>query len=451
MASTDWISDAYEALRTFRDEKLTELAHRVVNDSDAAFDFVRRGIREVEDIREYEGSFEIPRLFTQIVSYVSNDRLPELARLAVERSELGPSEPASQLIREIALQAPQAFQGLHRQLFDLLWLHPDVQVAAPDDFGGTYIWQAGLDWFDWASPFEGCSQEVVEFLQSKAASPDRLERFKALWCLLESSRPDVLVKTAQALAPLTSEPPLLENRHGIRARCYRKSVEDLLHARGYGLTSEGNLRRLFEPANLALIELDADSQKQPTIWPHPSERIAAADIVGHSSTGGAVAGATCGLCGGPLTMLLELGELPKSLWSRGPSRLAICIDCIEIAQHVLSYRHHVDGSLASLDHADLAIEPEFGRRPPYDAKPLTVVRTNPRWKHSGHMKNQLGGLPEYSQLPEYPKCQSCDREMEFLLQLDCDVGGRTWFAYPSGTAFAFWCAECSISAWIAQP
>ena len=61
---------------------------------------------------------------------------------------------------------------------------------------------------------------------------------------------------------------------------------------------------------------------------------------------------------------------------------------------------------------------------------------------SGFGVSQLGGYPNWQQLPEYPACPECGNLMLHYAQVYCSE--VTWCG--GGTFYCFFCDDCRISA-----
>ena len=57
--------------------------------------------------------------------------------------------------------------------------------------------------------------------------------------------------------------------------------------------------------------------------------------------------------------------------------------------------------------------------------------------------HQLGGNPGWMQCEEIPLCPNCEKEMEFIAQLDTDPGIGLQFA-DNGRLFVFICTKCKL-------
>jgi hypothetical protein len=63
---------------------------------------------------------------------------------------------------------------------------------------------------------------------------------------------------------------------------------------------------------------------------------------------------------------------------------------------------------------------------------------------------QIGGEPEWIQDEETPNCPSCEKEMDFVVQLEEGHDHRTAMNFGSGSAYVFACRPCERGAFLFQ-
>lgn len=190
--------------------------------------------------------------------------------------------------------------------------------------------------------------------------------------------------------------------------------------------------------------------------PHPTWSTRT-NVVADTAFGGQLA-SSCAHCAEPLHRLLDIpvGALPAA---RSALTLATCLSCVGWADHVLYLAHDAAGAPVALGGAGSPSKPEFPMHP-LRATRVELVRADERWRrqdwalsNSRENLHRVGGAPTWIQGAEYPDCFNCRKPMPFVAQLDSELptlDGEELMWGSGGICYAFFCAECRISATLWQ-
>ena len=172
--------------------------------------------------------------------------------------------------------------------------------------------------------------------------------------------------------------------------------------------------------------------------------------VGHARVGGAAEG-ECAACGWPLQRVLALADFPGAEQGVVPRELVTCVNapCMWSVQY---FAHDGDRPRALPRVNDL---PDYGMPQPDPVPELSAALhlTPPRWglqDWGGRQNlNRVGGHASWIQEAWDPDCPQCRLAMPFVAQLDGlteFVGAKGWSAWTEGLLYAYWCADCKVSA-----
>lgn len=351
------------------------------------------------------------------LSHVSEQRLPELARQAVEAFAVdATNEVAEGLIARLSLQQLGALQPHLSQLFEL----------RPNESSYCAAW-----------PWRGASRDDLARLRDiLAGEGPSTERVRAFLRILES-------RAAEECEAALAFVPALELRAAPEA--YLAEV---------GLDAG---RRLYEDATQHLVfpmsYLEAVSRPP---WLHPNKHpswILPAEAAVHRF--GGVADEECACCGGVLHNLITFSSSPDSLPTVGlaPLEVVTCLSCLGWSRRELYFRHDADGRARPVPTKRSV--PEFPAQPLKEAD-VQLARTPPRWvwqdwalSNSRENLHRVGGHPTWVQSAQYPSCPDCGDLMKAMLQLDSNLpasDGDEWLWGSGGICYVFWCDRCAISA-----
>jgi hypothetical protein len=213
-------------------------------------------------------------------------------------------------------------------------------------------------------------------------------------------------------------------------------VPEYAYVGGWELTNDGRRRNLYYPTCHALIPLDKAPAEQS---PGPVAVVTSASDQG-----------TCRWCQRALVTLFDLNLRDGRLHFLGVQgerlRLSMCLNCslhtrvytdFDLAGRTawsgINPNQPPDNGLSYYDDQDVLSLPRerlvFGppRRTPYE--------TSSRYWEPG--LSQLGGMPEWVQDAEYPRCPVCQQTMLFIGQVEpLDL------LWEEGMIYAFACFPC---------
>jgi hypothetical protein len=362
------------------------------------------------------------------LSFLPQEGWPELVRVALDALERPgkKNEAAESVIEYASLQCPTA---LHPHRDRIFRIRPNARC-----YYECYPWresgEAHLD----------CLRTVIE--DTTSTEQDRTRAWRALCETRHPKAIEFALSCADRVAP-----PDWSLEEWVQA-----------HLHLVGLHRESASVRRTCPESLYHLQFPEaffDPQSRPP-WLariHPTWRLPesaqAVPFGGHSA-------GRCSLCGGTLHRLLVLDPVPAGLGITRLTRLelAICLSCLGWERQPLFYRHGDDGSPVNVGYDGPAVSPQFPVGPLRESE-VGLARTPRRWfwqdsgcSNSRENLNRVGGEPCWVQDAKYPRCPSCDKAMDYLLQLDSDLptaDGGEWLWGSGGTAYGFWCNECRVS------
>lgn len=342
------------------------------------------------------------------VSFVEEEQLPVLGRLASERWLQTPdSELAQSIISYLSLQAPRALAPYLEAFSGRLpnaacyYSHWPWRAASPETAGALA---------ESADPREGLrGHEARAVLESGD--------WKAISRLLERTRPD--------------------------------PAEAAVFLADVGLTRSGELLHDEVPYHLVFPAGFFDEQDRPPHLQqhHPTWRL---EGTVEARFGGFAEG-TCAGCKGQLHRLLRLDAVPDGLPVSAPTELVTCLSCLGWELEEMFFRHE---GVKALPLEGGQTEPEFSAGPLRECT-VRLARTPARWRRqdwalssSRENLSRIGGAPSWIQGADYPTCPDCRDRMKFLMQLDSDLptaAGGEWLWGSGGVAYVSWCDDCRVS------
>jgi hypothetical protein len=361
--------------------------------------------------------------FDTLLSHLTEKEFAVVVEAAMLKVEAGKTESAESVIRCASLQFPHLLTPFLRDLFSL---RPNC---------GTYC----EEW-----PWRAADSTEREFLKQLVQSgPNQAIRKRAWRCLIQAGDREYLRMAAG---------------HPFFGGVGDGNFDD--YALWVGLdTSPDGFRRLHSNQSHHIIFPNgyfADEDRPPWLSRaiHPTWSL---DEPGQATgrLGGTVAG-ECGMCGGPLHLLLEIDDASALLPIQvGRLQLCTCMSCLGWEAGELFFRHDASGTPAPFEVAAQRVEPEFPVEP-LKASKVRYVPSTARWSvqdwalsNSRENLNRIGGAPCWVQSDQYPRCPCCDDRMFFIAQLDSELppaGGGQWLWGSGGICYLFWCNRCSISA-----
>ncbi|WP_148046373.1 hypothetical protein [Halostreptopolyspora alba] len=345
------------------------------------------------------------------------DRLPssllrELAERAVHRLTSGPNDAAAEILAYVSVHQAESLAAHLPSLWEL----------SPSE---------GFYFAEW--PWRVADESEIARLWERADPDDELRRERALRCLLQTRRPDVLARLSPA--------------------------EDDLHSVGYTLGG-GELRRLHSasPWHLAFpADLLRRWATRNPLRAHQSSWPVASQRDPQALTSGCI-DLACPRCRKRLHRLLYLPSVPPDVGvtSRARVEFVWCAECGPYTE--VSYvRHDADGAPADLAMTFVVDPPERqpGLEPADEAIPATgveLVRLEQRWwwqdwaiSNDRENLHRVGGEPTWIQDPDYPSCPDCADTMIAAGQVNV---ADLWDF--EGMCYLMWCDQCAISGVVYQ-
>jgi len=278
------------------------------------------------------------------------------------------------------------------------------------------------------------------------------ERRKAWMCLLETRDPACLTYAIQQVEAIDLNIQLREV--GLPETL---DLNSYLHEVGFECR-DGRVRQLDQELNWHILFPSGYFTGDRPLWlrrdQHPTWT-GEGKAVTEAAFGGS-GSAICGRCGNPLHRLLTLDPVPEHLNVSGLAKLIleVCLSCLGWEIPKMFYGHNLHGEPSCLAERS-GTPPQFPAVALHASSVmLSDLGERWRWQSWGSANgrenlNRIGGHPSWIQDADYPPCVSCQKRMQFLLQLDSDLptmDGGEWLWGSGGIGYGFWCDDCKVSA-----
>ncbi|MDZ4778794.1 MAG: hypothetical protein SGJ19_00910 [Planctomycetia bacterium] len=365
-----------------------------------------------------------------VLSYIPNDRWPELSGQAIELLNKQQNWPSADSV--ICHASLQCVNSLHPHL-------PAIFHRAPNQ---------GSFYKNW--PWREADDAAVEWLcdQIDATGAPQGIRKKAWDCLLQ-----IRSESAFAAAIDRTKQIDLGETYTASGGLEPLTLAYYLHAVGFESVN-GSVRPLYlpKPLHIAFPHDYFRADRPSWLMQHPTWT-ASSTAVSRARIGG-IGNAVCGSCGRHTNILISANCTEGFPWVSELNRLTIecCLRCLGWVKERMYYRHESDGKPTCL-----TVEPGEPEFPAGDILPCEVafVDSGERWRwqdwgnsNSRQNLNRVGGYPTWIQDAQYLNCLSCGTKMGFLMQLDsllptAEGGELLWGS--GGIAYVFWCDSCKVS------
>lgn len=380
-------------------------------------------------LREFDESSTI---FQDCISYVSEDGLAHLVKIAVDMLTLnGRNSVTDALIKHVSLQAGYL---LHPHL-ELIFKH-EVNIGSYFEF---YPWR-DID-----------AKTAAKFEAMLASSGDLGERRRLVRALIESRNLQAVkfaydfalgheIYDAQRLDRLLEDACMTREGDEIHGYCQSKAYHINFPSGYFAPPEQPFLSRAKHPTWISAASLHQGVQDKS---PNLSYKF-----------GGLIADDK----NNPFMHIITLEPLPAGFGVSGLNRLVLGAHVREINEWgMVFYVHNESGEPVKIgqnreitDYQDEPITPcEVTLTP----TPARWIRQS--WGSSNGRQNlfRLGGEPTWIQGAQVPLCPKCGCKMQFLIQLDtglpCIDGGEMYFG-SGGICYGFWCDECKTSGYFRQ-
>ena len=369
--------------------------------------------------------------FKDAISFVPEDELPRLARLAVATlQKSGKQETAEEFITHCSLERVDA---LHPFLNEIYELKPNWSSYYSD-----WPWRkSGLLHFD--------------FLKRVAEDTAESDASQEAWRILLETRHSPILEYCAKHTELVGEAEAnagfleigFELRDSSLRQLYGNDVWHFVFPDAYWI-------RKTTPVHML--------KRHPT-WRCSDVRLSAPFKFGGLGTH------TCAACGKQGHHLFSLLDVPKGLAISGlyHARFETCLSCLGWEVPQMFYHHESSGNVVSVGYEGERIVPQFPAEPFIETE-VRLAQTPRRWQwqdwgvtNSRQNLHRLGGFPCWIQSAEYLKCPLCHETMNFLFQLDSDLltgakdskpGEFLWGS--GGICYGHWCDRCKVSGYLWQ-
>jgi len=360
-----------------------------------------------------QASLDTSTFLNDILAFLPLFEWPALIIIAVHALSIQPSNgAASDVIEKASLQIPRALHPHLAQLYTLTKRHSMIEYSAD---------KASRD----------ASLALVGDVMNEC--PDLLAYPQAL---LETRLPDIFDNVKDhdpaSFALLLADVGFEETSNG-----YRQLYPTRPFHLYYGVNERAARERMAGGTMWRLI--------------HPTWTTA--NPVAPSYRFGGRATVDCGVCGQRAHRLLTLDPVPNDIGvtDLGQLDLVTCLSCLGWARYALAYGHQANGQVDDLNYRGVYTPPRFPAEP-FREFTLSPVDLGDRWRwqdggisNGRENLNRIGGHPTWIQDAEYLTCPTCNRTLNFLLQLDSGCDGEGYLWGTGGTCYLFWCDDCKTS------
>ncbi|WP_145944190.1 hypothetical protein [Fuerstiella marisgermanici] len=304
-----------------------------------------------------------------------------------------------------------------------------------------------------AYPWRDSGSQHFSFLKGVFENAESADQKMAAWEAMIHSRYLLAVDFAR------------QNLRSVMPSDTGRTLEDWLncwlHQIGLEYSEEGYTRLCNQnPYHIVFPDsfFAADSTPAWLVEQHPTWRLKSsaptAQFGGNSNS-------ECKRCGGTLHRLMKFESVPDEIVISGLSglELAVCLSCLGWEEERLFFSHDGDGAPEHSFFEGEVGDPQFAVGPLKEAT-VTLAQTPRRWywqdwglSNSRENLNRIGGEPCWVQDADYPSCPSCERTMDFLMQLDSDLptaDSDEWLWGSGGMGYVFWCDTCKVSGYLWQ-
>src|SRR6266446_5636011 len=391
----------------------------------------------------FEVMAQIPKggtFFHAALSFLPMADWPSVVQYALNVIERDRTNEAAESV--IAYASLQCLEALHPHLRTIYRLAPNAGSCCRE--------------WPWRESGKADFVPLRDIIQDKSQKAE--DRQQAWRCLLET-------RDIENLQFAVSQAPAIDLNFRLRELGLPQTlhVDHFLRLVGFECY-EGRFRQLYKSHVLHLgfspeYFLDRSwhswfRRNHPTWTLTPRHRA----VSGSISFGGQGEG-ECAVCGKTMHRLLRLDPVPPDLGvtDRAILDLETCLSCLGWEQPQLFYHHDHQGRAKNIGYEGPVKVPQFPMGP-LRATQVLLIDAGPRWRwqdwgHSNSRENlhRLGGHPCWIQGADYPKCPTCHRRMQFLLQLDSDLptmNSEEWFWGSGGICYCFWCDNCKVSGFL---
>ncbi len=367
------------------------------------------------------------------LSFLPQDKWRCLVENALSALEDGnENDAAESVIAYASLQHPEA---IHPYLDSLFSISPN---------GASYYS---------AYPWRESGSQHFSFLKSVFEDAESADQKMTAWEAMVQSRYMLAVDFARqhssSVMPSDTGRTLKD-----WLNCWLNLIGLEYSEEGYTRLCNQNLYHIVFPDSF----FAADATPDWLVEQHPTWRLKSNSPIAHF---GGNSESECKCCGGKLHRLIKFESVPDEIVISGLSglELAVCLSCLGWEEERLFFKHDDAGHPEHSFFEGEVGDPQFPAGPLKEV-PVTLAQTPKRWywqdwglSNSRENLHRIGGEPCWVQDADYPSCPSCERTMDFFMQLDSDLptaDGDEWLWGSGGIGYVFWCDGCKVSGYLWQ-
>lgn len=302
-------------------------------------------------------------------------------------------------------------------------------------------------------PWRDSGSQHFSFLTGVFENAESADQKMAAWKAMIQSRYLIAVDFArQHSSEVMPSDPRWTNENWLN--CWLNQIGLEYSEDGYERLCNQNLYHIVFPASF----FAADATPEWLVEKHPTWRLQSnapiAQFGGNSNS-------ECKRCKGKLHRLIGFEPIPDEIVISGLSglELAVCLSCLGWEEERMFFKHDDAGQPEHSFCDGEVSDPQYPVGPLKEAT-VTLAQTPRRWywqdwglSNSRENLHRIGGEPCWVQDADYLSCPSCERTMDFLMQLDSDLptaDGDEWLWGSGGIGYVFWCDACKVSGYLWQ-